>query len=307
MKKIGLGLIILVSVIITVYYIRPLRVRVANITEESDLLASSYNRRKRDTTPSPTPTPTPTTVFTELFDTNFSLEETGSMSESSSANWWLNSGAYFHSENGAGRTVVGELGALNAWRVAYSAANPIDTDNGYHPQNIFRLVSKKQWQNQDTQVYAQIKKDNLSTSTNRNQSNGILLMTRYVDSNNLYYVGVRVDGTSIIKKKIGGVYYTLSQKPLPGVTGVYNVATNPNLLPHGTWIGVRVVVVNTSAGAVSIKQYIDIGKTGNWTLVADVTDSGSQYGSAPITGVGSIGLRTDFMDVLFDDLKVSTL
>jgi hypothetical protein len=310
MKKIVSGVLILVAVIITVYYVRPLRVRVSNISDETDLLASSHRKRggssNTTTTPAPTPTPTGNTL-TEYFDTNYSVEETGNISESGNSKWWINSGAYFYSENGLGRTVLGELSSLNAWRVAYNAANSEDTDNGYHPQNIFRLLSRSKWQNQDSQVYFQIKKDNLSTSTNRNQSNGLLLMTRYVDSNNLYYVGVRVDGTSIIKKKIGGVYYTLSQKQLPGITGVYNVTTNPNMLPHNSWIGLRSVVTNKDSNTVNIKQYIDFGKTGNWTLVADINDTGSQYGASPHTSIGFVGLRTDFMDVVFDDFKVTSL
>ncbi len=310
MKKIIFSIVVVFLVISVVYYVRPLRVRISNLVEENDLLASSHRRKGNNSTINNTSAPTTTqtgNTFNESFDANYSVEETGNISESGNSKWWLNSGAYFYSENGTGRTVLGELSSLNAWRVAYNAANSEDTDNGYHPQNIFRLLSRSKWQNQDSQVYFQIKKNNLSTSTNRNQSNGLLLMTRYVDSNNLYYVGVRVDGTSIIKKKIGGVYYTLSQKQLPGITGVYNVTTNPNMLPHNSWIGLRSVVTNKDSNTVNIKQYIDFGKTGNWTLVADINDTGSQYGASPHTSIGFVGLRTDFMDVVFDDFKVTSL
>lgn len=310
MKKIIFSIVVVFLVISVVYYVRPLRVRISNLVEENDLLASSHRRKGNNSTINNTSAPTTTqtsNTFNESFDANYSVEETGNISESGNSKWWLNSGAYFYSENGTGRTVLGELSSLNAWRVAYNAANSEDTDNGYHPQNIFRLLSRSKWQNQDSQVYFQIKKDNLSTSTNRNQSNGLLLMTRYVDSNNLYYVGVRVDGTSIIKKKIGGVYYTLSQKQLPGITGVYNVTTNPNMLPHNSWIGLRSVVTNKDSNTVNIKQYIDFGKTGNWTLVADINDTSSQYGASPHTSIGFVGLRTDFMDVVFDDFKVTSL
>lgn len=305
MKKIGLSIFAIVSVVGVLHYVRPLWVKTSNVDNSIDLMALS--KRSRPPLP-PKPTPAASgTVFTDTFDSAFSLEETGTVGDSKSTNWWLNSGAYFYAENGTGRTVTGELSGLNPWRVAYNNSNPVDTDSGYHPQNIFRLLSKPQWQNQDTQVYFQIKKHNLSTSPNRNQSNGLLLMSRYLDGNNLYYVGVRVDGTSIIKKKISGTYYTLSQKPIPGIVGVYNTSTNPNLLPVGIWIGVRSIVTNQINNSVNIKQYVDIGKTGIWTLVSDVSDSGSQYGPAPLSSAGSVGLRTDFMDVLFEDFRVLSL
>src|SRR5882724_10844742 len=84
-------------------------------------------------------------AFEETFDTNWTLEEAGSMSESASPNWWLNSGGRIVSENGIGRTIEGNLPPNDRWRIAYSRANPLDTADGYRPQNLFRLLTRSRW------------------------------------------------------------------------------------------------------------------------------------------------------------------
>jgi len=121
-------------------------------------------------------------------------------------------------------------------------------------------------------------------------------MSRYQDGNNLYYSGIRVDGNAIIKKKISGVYYTLASKKV--FPGTYNKLSNPNLLPKNTWIGLKSIANNTN-GNVNIKLYMDKGKTGNWTLIVEAYDNG-KYGPL-ISNEGYSGIRTDFMDVEFDD------
>ena len=122
-------------------------------------------------------------------------------------------------------------------------------------------------------------------------------MNRYQNGNNLYYAGIRVDGNAIIKKKLNGKYYTLaSSKIFPGT---YNRISNPNLLPKNKWIGLKTEVTNVN-GKVNIKLYVDEGRTGNWVLVLDKTDSGGRFGT-PITSAGYGGIRTDFMDVEFEE------
>ncbi|HWP61398.1 MAG TPA: hypothetical protein VN495_02245, partial [Candidatus Paceibacterota bacterium] len=105
------------------------------------------------------------------------LQEAGSMQQSTSPYWWLNSGGEFIITNGVGETMQGVAPLLNKWRVAYALSNPVDTDNGTHPQNLFRLVSKGQWENLSAEAHFYIVADNLSSSSNRNQSNGLLLMS----------------------------------------------------------------------------------------------------------------------------------
>jgi hypothetical protein len=242
--------------------------------------------------------------FYYKFNGNSVLDETGKMDDSSSPYWWLNSGGQFYLKDGIGKTIQGELPALNKWRIAYAVSNPIDTDDGYHPQNIFRLVTRSKWQNFQQEVYFKIIKINMSASPNRNASNGVLLFNRYQNGNNLYYTGIRVDGTAVIKKKINGTYYTLDQKPFYYSDVPYNRDINPNLIPGQKWIGLRSEIKTNSDNTVSIKIFIDKDKTGNWILAAEAEDDGKSYGGAAILNEGYAGIRTDFMDVEFDDYKI---
>lgn len=234
---------------------------------------------------------------------DITLQETGSLNESASAGWWLNSGGYWYMQNGVGSTVQGSLPANDPWRLRYAASSAWDTDNGYHPQNLFRLFTKQKSQNVQQEAYFMVTKDNLSSSSNRNASNGLLLMSRYQNGNALYYAGLRVDGLAIIKKKVNGVYYTLAQKIV--FPGNYHRSKNPNLLPHNNWMGIRTETVNNTDGSVTIKVYMDNGRTGNWQLVTQATDAGSQ--GARITAEGHNGIRTDFMDVKVDGYKATQL
>jgi hypothetical protein len=244
--------------------------------------------------------------WTYSFSVAGTLYETGSMGQSSSPYWWVNSGAKMILAGGVGQTIQGDLPALDKWRLAYAASHPTDTDNGYHPQNVFRMPTRSTWQNFDQQVYFRVKKDNVSASPNRNASNGLLLFNRYQNGNTLYYAGVRVDGGAVIKKKINGAYYTMAYKKV-FTSGTYHRDTNPNLLPKNTWIGVRAKVRTEANGTVSIELLMDNGKTGAWTPLLAAKDDGKSYGGAPITAAGYGGIRTDFMDVEFDDYRIANL
>jgi hypothetical protein len=135
------------------------------------------------TTTITTTTTTPTTIapidagFVENFNKEYTLSEAGSLDENADPNWWLSSGGLFYYANGVAQTVQGELSKGSYWQIEYANSNPQDTDNGYHPQNIFRLVTLSEWQNLDQEVSLKIVKDNLSSSENRNCSNGCLLYT----------------------------------------------------------------------------------------------------------------------------------
>lgn len=244
--------------------------------------------------------------FHYAFKVDGTLAETGGMNDSSSPYFWLNSGGYLYLKSGIGKTVQGELPQYSKWRLAYSLSNPVDTDNGYHPQNIFRLITRSKWRNFTQEMYFKINKDQMSASPNRNESNGLLLLNRYQNGNNLYYAGIRVDGAAVIKKKINGKYYTMAYRPF--INGAkYDKAANPNLLPKNTWIGLRSEVKNSPDGAVFVKLFVDNGKTGNWVLAAEAKDDGRAYGGAPILNEGYGGARTDFMDVDFDDYRMTKI
>jgi hypothetical protein len=256
------------------------------------LLSLSFPASGLAVPPAPVQSP-----FLYNFNVNGTLEEAPSMNTSSSPYWWLSSGAYFYLD-GVGETVHGSLPANDYWRLLYAANNPVDTDNGYHPQNIFRLVTRSKWGSFRQQVYFRISADNLSNSPNRNASNGVLLFNRYQDQDNLYYTGVRVDGAAVIKKKKQGSYYTIAYKKV--FPGTYDPKSNANLLPKGVWMGITSETLNNPDGTVRIRFHVNSGN-GGWKLIFDDKDDGVQFGGAPFTQSGYGGLRTDFMDVQFDN------
>lgn len=240
------------------------------------------------------------------FNGTFVLEEAGKMADSQNPDWWLNSGGLAYFDNNNFKTIQGELTTDNRWFNEYKRTNPRDTDGGYYPQNIFRLVTRSKWQDQKQKVYFKINKDNLSESKYRNQSNGLLLFNRYQDGNNLYYTGIRVDGNAVIKKKIKGVYYTMAIKKI-FLGNAYNRITSPNLLPKNVWLGVKSEIRNNNDGTVLIKLYIDKENSGNWQSVLEAGDNGKNFGGMPFIEEGYGGIRTDFMDVEMKDYKISNL
>lgn len=228
------------------------------------------------------------------------LEETKSMADSPNAYWWLNSGGLLHVRGEKISTNAGDLPRDSAWRRAYSRSNPRDTDNGLHPQNIFRLVTKGEWENFQQTAYFTITKDNQSKSPYRDASNGVLLFNRYQDGDNLYYAGLRVDGFAVIKKKIDGDYHTMALKKV--FAGTYR--PDNNLLPKNKRLGIRTELKNSDSDVVTIRFFIDKAGRGKWEKIFDIEDSGDNYGDAPIIEAGHAGLRSDFMDVEFFGYKM---
>jgi len=242
--------------------------------------------------------------FTYYFSVAGTLKEASSMSNTTSPYWWVNSGGALVLASSVGKTMQGDAPLSDYWRNIYAITNPLDTDNGLHPQNIFRLVSRSKWEQVRTQADFYIVKDNFSSSPNRNASNGLLLMNRYQDGNTLYYAGVRVDGTAVIKKKYKGTYYTMAQeKILPGTYG----ESNKNLLPHKEWIGLRSDTITNESGTVTVTLSMKRAG-GTWEQLLKATDTGKNFGGTPpITESGYTGIRTDFMDVQFDNYRLETL
>ncbi len=274
--------------------------------------SSSSTATSTSTTSVPTPTtsvPTsPTSGNTQSTSVtpyglaqNGTITETGTMSESSSPSWWVNSGAYFYIQNGVGRTAAGRLSVSDVWRSLYASANPTDTDQGYVPQNIFRLVTKSTYKNLVQEGVFRINGINMTDSPNRAEHNGFLFFNRYVDGSNLYYTGLRVDGHVVIKKKSKGTYTTLAENTV--FPGAYNRSSNPTLIPKNQWIGLRSQIEDVGTGKVRIRVYMDEKNTGAWKLIADTTDDGTRGGAA-ITQKAYAGIRTDFMDVEFKNYGI---
>lgn len=244
-------------------------------------------------------------VFSDNFDENIKLSESGKMSNSTDENWWVNSGGNFYTRKGTGRTYQKIVPHNNYWHKKYQKNNAKDTDKGAHPQNIFRLVTRSKWQDLSQQVYFNYKRNNLSKSKNRNESNGVLLFNRYQDGDNLYYTGVRVDGFAVIKKKLNGKYYTLGLKKI--IKGKYDRDKKPNLLPRHSWFGIKSEVITNSDDSVTINLYTDEKRSGEWTLVLNAVDDNQSYGGSAILSEGYGGIRTDFMNVEFDDYKIEEI
>jgi len=245
-------------------------------------------------------------AFQEGFRKNCLLEEAGSMDESDNPSWWVDSGGEMICRKKAGWTIQGKLSAGSKWKKLYESTNPEDTDGGAHPQNIFRLITRLEWENFSQEAKFKIKKFNLSSSDNRNESNGLLLLNRYKDSDNLYYAGVRVDGYAVIKKKIGGEYFTLDyERYFSKKEYSRQSKTLSHLLPRKKWIGLKTEVRDIDSGKVQIKLFIKQKK--NWFLAAEAVDEPGKYGGDVISGEGHAGIRTDFMDVEFDKYRVTEL
>ena len=241
--------------------------------------------------------------FHDNFERTEILKETALSSESDNASWWLSSGGEMVVEGSLAKTLQQNLSVDNYWYSRYKSNNPTDTDGGLHPQNIFRLVTKEKWKNYTQQIYFMVNKDNLSQSSNRNSSNGIFLFNRYQDENNLYYTGLRVDGRVIIKKKVNGYYYTMANKVvLKGLD--YNYESNPNLIPKNIWIGLKSETINNLNKSVKIRLMMDLGRQNRWQTVLEVEDDGRSFGGPAIRKEGNAGIRTDFMDVQFDDYRI---
>jgi hypothetical protein len=250
------------------------------------------------------------------------IQQAPSMSESLDKNWWVSSGGYLSINNGTASTIQGTLPQNDTIRINYSLSKGSeDTDNGYRPQNIFRLVNRNTWAgNYTTEVYFKYSKYNNMTTTatandkkNLGPDNGVSLMVNYQNGDNLYYVGLRADGFAGIKKKIDGQYSVL-QNPVQVFPGNYK--HYDNLIPQDKWIGLKAVVVEEQRhndifpggkDQIYIALYMDqtgdgsSSSSSSWKYVTSYLDQNS----TTIFKQGHTGIRTDFMDAQFKDFKVN--
>lgn len=221
------------------------------------------------------------------------LEETASPEESSSEKFWLNSGAYFYVFDGVGSTVTGSLEEGSKWQQAFWEYNPESTQGGFYPQNIFRLLTRDVWQNSQSTLEFVVHQNNLAKTPERNESNGVLLFMRYIDSDNLYYAGLRVDGHAVLKRKTFGEYETLAEVPV--IEGTYHSITNPNLLKLNSPYSIRSSIKNNSYGDPVVDFYYRENPSDAWHHVFSYLDMSENA----IRATAHNGIRTDFMDVEF--------
>jgi hypothetical protein len=226
------------------------------------------------------------------------IVETGTMNESTDHCWWLSSGGTLSIRQNVAQTIQGPLGPGSPWRERYSQSNPRDTDDGEHPQNLLRLVTKARWQNYRQEMRFRINRINPSESTERGEWSGVLLFMRYQDSGTLYYAGLRMDGRAVIKKKFAGKYTTLGQRQVFGGPHTYARQARPSLLPLEQWMDMAGVVRNQADGTVRIELYTrPQGDTGDWQIAVEAVDDGRL--TPAITEAGHGGIRADFMDAEF--------
>ena len=226
------------------------------------------------------------------------------MDESRSQYWWLSSGGSLILQNGQGMTLHGEQEEGSALQEHYATYNNEHSDGGLHPQNIFRLVTRSMWKNFSQEIYVKMDEINMSDSSDRDGSDGVLLFNRYQDQDTLYYTGIRVDGSAVIKKKYEGTYTTLAIESLFQTgSSSYDRDTNPNFIPGKTWMGIRSVVTSLENGNVQIQLYVDQNASGNWQLIAQAIDDGTKGGPV-ISSAGYGGVRMDYMDATMDNYYI---
>lgn len=238
--------------------------------------------------------------LTYTFSSNGVLFETDTMAQSPSPYLWLQSGGMLVLVNGIGSSIRGTLSATDPIRAQYAQNLPSISDNGTHPQNAFKLFAKTSIKDVSASVYLNRKSDNLANAANRHSYTGESIIARYQNEKTFYYAGIRVDGSIVIKKQNNGSYHTLASKQI--FPGTYDANTNYNLIPLSKWIGLKLVVVDTSDG-VKLTAYTDIGKTGTWKLALTAIDDPQKFGPA-ITNGGYVGIESDFADVQIDTFAV---
>jgi hypothetical protein len=223
---------------------------------------------------------------------NQTLQETLRPEESVDENWWLILGGLMNIEDDSWSTIHGELKATDSLRKKYLRTNPLDTDNGYHPQNVFKLVSRKDSHHSIQEITFSIDKYNQSRSPNRNASSGVFIIENYKDIDNFYQIGLEIDGKAVIKKKINGIYSTLGEIQLWGENDSYDNDSKPNLIPENQNVNFR-IEKNQTDNALSFKFFLKDGD--EWKLIQESIDT------KEILPPGKVGIRSDFMDLTIKD------
>lgn len=218
------------------------------------------------------------------------VSESHTFSESSSKKWWLSSGGQIYFFRNKIFPLTGDLHSSDPWYVRYKKNNPKGSNEGKRPQNIFRLVNVPLKKDFTQSVYFKLLY--YAAPFPEQPHDGVFLMSRYVDSDNLYYYGLRVDGVVVIKKKYHGKYTTLAyKKVLPDVA--------LNNIPQDKYLGLK-ISINSNGVKNHLVAYLDLG-TG-FKKVFDIYDS-----SKDLSSFGKSGLRSDNMDVVFKDYNYEIL
>lgn len=245
---------------------------------------------------------TPPGLF-EDFSRDRTITEAPNPDASKDDVWWVDSGGEFDVHDGTGSTLLGALNEDSPWYALYRQTTETVSGGGKYPQNVFRLLTRETWRDHETELRFRISEYRTADAASRSESNGVLIFSRYEDADTLYYGGVRVDGTAVIKKKIRGDYYTLAFHPV-WTDASYDREATPNLIPVDTWLALKLRTVNFPDQTVVLELFLRTDGTDSWQRIAAAFDDGVSHGGNALTAHGRAGIRTDFMDVEFDEFGV---
>lgn len=150
----------------------------------------------------------------------------------------------------------------------------------------FRLDSanrRARYTNTTTTARFHVKAIQRNTSTVKP---GVNLFARYTNADNLYVAAFKTDGTIFIQSKVNCTYRTIARGTMP--------------FKVGTWYTLKLTVERQSDGRDLLRFYVD-----NMSTPVLSGRSGTNNGSSEANHLrsGTVGVRTDYVDVFLDDWK----
>lgn len=240
-------------------------------------------------------------VFAE---TNGGLQEADQERLSDSNEWWLEAGGLVHITDTGFKTLHGPVADDNQMRLKYAEYSSRVSDNGYHPQNSFRLYNRNSAENKHQEMTATVDADNLYNRDNVQPWNGLSQVMRFQDSDDYYFAEIRMDGKAVIKRVHDGLFTTLAAEKI--FPGEYDAMENHNLIPLNTPIHMTSDITTTDDGNVEITFTVDVENDGNVEGQLSVVDDGSRYANDPLTKSGKSGVYSDYMEMTVTDYSVNT-
>ena len=89
--------------------------------------------------------------------------------------------------------------------------------------------------------------------------------------------------------------------------GDYEREKDMSLVPQIEWLTLRTETTTNKKGVVTISLFMKRATETKWTLLLKGLDTGTNFDSPPLVGSHPLGIRTDFMDVEFDNFMAEKL
>lgn len=115
---------------------------------------------------------------------------------------------------------------------------------------------------------------------------GVNLFARYTNADNLYVAALKTDGTIFIQSKVKCNYRTIARGKMP--------------FKLGTWYTLKLTVERQADGRDLLRFYVDNMSTPVLTGRSSTNNGTSE---ANHLRSGTVGVRTDYVDVFLDDWK----